>query len=83
MVPERLLFSSWEDLKNKLRPMVDGVVLRKGIKSSTYLPQVWEQLPDKEEFLTSLCVKGRMEADCWKDTSTEVYTYQAFVFEEE
>lgn len=82
-VPERLGFSSGEDLKNKLRPMVDGVVLKQGWRQSTYLPQVWEQLPEKEQFLSSLCRKGGMALDCWQDTSTEVSTYQAFVFEEE
>ncbi|MFH0867882.1 MAG: AmmeMemoRadiSam system protein B [Candidatus Woesearchaeota archaeon] len=82
-VPKELKFSSGEDLKNKLRPMTDGVVLKQGFQQSTYLPQVWEQLPDKEEFLTSLCIKGGMNPNCWQDTKTEVSTYQAFVFEEE
>jgi MEMO1 family protein len=82
-IPQKLDFSSSEDLKKKLRPMVDGVVLKQGWHQSTYLPQVWEQLPDKEEFLSSLCEKGGMESDCWKDKKTEVYTYQAFVFEEQ
>ena len=81
-VPQKLDFSSGEDLENKLRPIVDGVVLKRGFFQSTYLPQVWEQLPDKDLFLSNLCQKGGMSADCWKDTSTEVYTYQAFVFAE-
>lgn len=82
-VPQKLEFSSGEDLLNKLRPMVDGVVLKQGFKQSTYLPQVWANFQSKEEFLPSLCRKGGMSEDCWKDTSTEVFTYQAFVFEEE
>jgi len=81
-VPSRLEFSSGEDLLNRLRPMVDGVVLKQGIKQSTYLPQVWENFNSKEEFLPSLCMKGGMQVDCWKDISTEVHTYHAFVFEE-
>jgi len=81
-VPQRLEFSSGEDLKNKLKPNIDGVVLKKGFYQSTYLPQVWEQLSDKELFLSNLCMKGGMALNCWKDTSTEVYTYQTFVFEE-
>jgi len=81
-VPEKLEFKSGEDLLNKLRPMVDGVVLKQGYKQSTYLPQVWANFAKKEEFLPSLCRKGGMPIDCWKDTKTEVYTYQAFVFEE-
>lgn len=82
-VPQRLEFSSGKDLLNKLRPMVDGVVLKQGTHQSTYLPQVWANFNSKEEFLPSLCQKGGMPLDCWKDTNTEVFTYQAFVFEEE
>ncbi|RKX57842.1 MAG: hypothetical protein DRP29_07725 [Thermodesulfobacteriota bacterium] len=80
-VPQRLEFSSGDDLKNKLRPNIDGIVLKSGFHQSTYLPQVWEQIPNKESFLSNLCMKGGMAIDCWKDKSTEVYTYQAFVFD--
>ena len=79
-VPQRLEFSSGEDLKSKLKPKIDGIVLKKGFYQSTYLPQVWEQLSDKELFLSSLCRKAGLSSECWKDTSTQVYTYQAFVF---
>jgi AMMECR1 domain-containing protein len=50
--------------------------------SSTFLPQVWEQLPDKEQFLEYLCVKGGMPATAWKDPATNVEVYQAEVFGE-
>ncbi len=80
--PERLKFSSANELMNKLMPFVDGVVLRNGNRSSTFLPQVWEQLSSKEEFLSALCFKGGMHGTCWTSPSTEVYTYQAFVFSE-
>jgi len=80
--PEPMEFSSGEDLMSNLRPMVDGVVLKQGLKSSTYLPQVWENFQSKEQFLSSLCQKGGMSIDCWQDTNTEVLTYQAFVFSE-
>jgi len=82
-VPEKLPFESGEELKSKLRPLIDGVVLKQGFYQSTYLPQVWEQLPGKEQFLSSLCNKAGMDSNCWKDTKTEVFTYQADVFEEE
>ncbi|GAI80428.1 unnamed protein product, partial [marine sediment metagenome] len=81
-VPEKLSFSSGDDLLDKLRPSVDGVVLKQGFYQSTYLPQVWEQFSSKEQFLSSLCGKGGLDSDCWKDTKTEVLTYQADVFEE-
>lgn len=81
-VPEKLEFSSADDLKNKLVPLRDGVVLKSGWHGATFLPQVWEEIPDKEEFLANLCQKGGASRDCWKDTSTEVYTYHAQVFAE-
>lgn len=81
-VPQELEFSSGEELKQKLRKKVDGVILKRGFHQSTYLPQVWEQMPDKEQFLTRLCRKGGMNGDCWQNTNTKVLTYQAFVFSE-
>ena len=81
-VPYELEYSSPEELLGKLRPMVDGVVIKSGFHQSTYLPQVWEQLPDKEQFLSELCKKAGLERDCWKDSSAEVYVYQAEVFSE-
>ncbi|MFH1552222.1 MAG: AmmeMemoRadiSam system protein A [Candidatus Omnitrophota bacterium] len=64
--PEELGFSSPEDLLAKLKPFEDGVILITGYGSSTYLPQVWEQLPDKEEFLSRLCLKHGAPADYWR-----------------
>ncbi|MFC1480562.1 AmmeMemoRadiSam system protein A [Candidatus Omnitrophota bacterium] len=64
--PEELDFSSPEDLLAKLKPLEDGVILITGYGSSTYLPQVWEQLPEKEEFLSRLCLKHGAPADYWR-----------------
>ncbi len=80
--PEILEYKGGEDLKAKLKPGVHGVILSKGWRQSTFLPQVWEQLPETESFLTHLCQKGQMGSDCWKDPDTVVKTYEAFYFEE-
>lgn len=81
--PAPLSYASAADLLAKLKPNVHGVVLRQGYNQSTFLPQVWEQLPDKEEFLEHLCRKGGMAADAWRDPGRmTVETYQAFVFGE-
>ena len=82
-IPQRLCFSSGEDLKSKLKPRIDGVILKRGFRQSTYIPQVWNSFTDKEEFLSSLCMKGGMRPNSWKDTSTEVYTYEGIYFSEE
>ncbi|RPI53238.1 MAG: AmmeMemoRadiSam system protein A, partial [Deltaproteobacteria bacterium] len=81
-VPERLDFKDGNDLKRQLRPNVHGVILSRGMHRSTFLPQVWEQLPDKELFLEQLCLKGGMPSTAWEDPSTNVEVYQAEVFGE-
>ncbi len=78
--PQPLEFASYEDLLDKLTPLEDGVVISYGFHKSTYLPQVWEQLPNKEEFLTSLCKKSGAPGDCWKKENVKIETYQAQVF---
>ena len=70
------------DLAAKLRPNVDGVILRKGEKGATFLPQVWEQLPDIEDFLANLCRKAGLRPDAWKKERLKILTYQVQCFEE-
>ncbi|MEW5881820.1 MAG: AmmeMemoRadiSam system protein B [Pseudomonadota bacterium] len=50
-----------------LRPHVDGVVFEFGARRSTFLPQVWEALPDPREFLAQLKRKAGLPADFWSD----------------
>jgi hypothetical protein len=82
-VPEELCFEDGEDLKRQLDPLVHGVILSRGMHRSTFLPQVWKQLPDKEQFLEHLCLKGGMSPKAWQDPETTVEVYQAEVFGEE
>jgi AmmeMemoRadiSam system protein A len=81
-VPKRMELKNRSEILDHLVPGRDGVILRNGRLQATYLPQVWEHFPDKESFLDYLCQKGSMLAGCWKDPSTEIYTYQAEVFHE-
>jgi len=80
--PRPFAFSSPEDLRDRLRPRVDGVILHSRWGSSTFLPQVWEDLPDREEFLGHLCRKHGAPEGCWRDPDLRVETYQAIVFSE-
>ena len=81
--PKPLAYTDSKDLLKKLRPGIDGVIIREGYAGSTFLPQVWEQLPDKEEFLAHLCMKAGLGNDEWKKGKLEVQTYQVQYFEEE
>ncbi|HNY65105.1 MAG TPA: AmmeMemoRadiSam system protein A [Deltaproteobacteria bacterium] len=81
--PEPLDYSGPSDLLNRLRPGIDGVIIRSGLHAATFLPQVWDQLPDKEDFLDHLCLKAGLPARAWKRGDLEVLTYQVQHFEEE
>lgn len=65
--PEPVSFSSETDLLQQLRPGIDGVVLQEGQRRGTFLPQVWESLPDPVDFLRHLKQKAGLPADYWSD----------------
>ncbi len=79
-VPEPLAFASPEDLLARLQAHRDGVVLKIGERGATFLPQVWQQLPDKTEFLNHLAVKAGCAPSAWrgKDVSVSIYHVEAF-----
>jgi AmmeMemoRadiSam system protein A len=81
--PQPLYYQEASDLLKKLRPNIDGVILRKGPASATFLPQVWEQLPQPRDFLTHLCLKAGLASDAWQHSDLEVSTYQVQYFEEQ
>lgn len=81
-VPEKLFYSDVQDLLARLVPFQDGVIVQKGYHRATFLPQVWEQLPDPESFLTQLCLKARLDAHAWQAGDLTVSTYQVQSFTE-
>jgi AmmeMemoRadiSam system protein A len=62
---QALAFSSEADALGQLQPGIDGVVFEFGTLRSTFLPQVWEQLPDPDEFMAHLKRKAGLHADFW------------------
>jgi len=81
-VPERLDFKDAADLTARLRPNVDGVILSSGWNRATFLPQVWEQLPDERAFLSHLCRKAGLSGTCWQKGDIRIEVYQAEYFSE-
>lgn len=81
--PQPFKYSSPQDLVNGLRPGVDGVILKKGMAQSTFLPQVWEQLPKPEAFLNNLCLKAGLPQEAWEQGDVEIMTYQVQSFAEQ
>ena len=60
-----MVFANEEAALDQLRPGVDGVVFEYGHYRSTYLPQVWEQLPTPEAFMSQLKRKAGLPGDFW------------------
>lgn len=64
---EPLAFDSEADALAQLRPGVDGVLLEYGALRSTFLPQVWEQLPGPRDFMSQLKRKAGLPGDFWHE----------------
>jgi AmmeMemoRadiSam system protein A len=83
LTPETALeFRSGDDLLRQLRPGTDGVVLRVGEKLGTFLPQVWEEVPVREQFMEHLARKAGLGPDDWRRADARVSVYQAVHFTE-
>ncbi len=80
--PVPLHYEKPEELPGLLRPGVDGVILRDGFYRATFLPQVWEKLPDPAEFLSHLCQKMGAPPGLWRRKILQVFTYQVEEFHE-
>jgi AmmeMemoRadiSam system protein A len=80
--PVPLDYKDGADLAARLRPNIDGVIISQGRARATFLPQVWEQLPEPADFLAHLCRKAGLPMDAWQDGSLAVSTYQVQCFSE-
>ncbi|NCN07508.1 AmmeMemoRadiSam system protein A [Candidatus Falkowbacteria bacterium] len=58
----------------------DGVLIRRGSNSATYLPNVWSSFKDKQEFLNSLCLKANIDSKPYDDGKIDFWTYKAIFF---
>lgn len=79
--PEPLAVTSRQDLLDVLRPGVDGLLIEDKQNRSTFLPQVWEQLQEPEEFLSHLLLKAGLAADHWS-ARLRCSRYQCIKFSE-
>lgn len=80
--PVPLHYDSPADLATLLKPHIDGVILKDGYRRATFLPQVWEQLPEPGMFLAHLCQKMGAAPDLWRHKVLEVSIYHVEEFSE-
>lgn len=80
--PEAMSFTREQEVLDKLRPGIDGVILEYGIHRATFLPQVWQQLPFTSIFMAHLKQKAGLPPDFWND-DVQIATYQVEKFAEQ
>jgi len=78
---EPIVFTDRADALRQLRPGVDGVILDAGWHRATFLPQVWDELPDPDEFLRHLLAKADLPPDRW-DATIRLARYGVTAFAE-
>lgn len=79
---QQLEYENYDDLERELFSRKEGVILRDGARRATFLPQVWEKLPNPAMFLNSLCMKMGLAPDSWRQRKMEVWLYQVEEFHE-
>ena len=77
--PVPISFASEEDLVKQIRPGVDGLILEYGYNRGTFLPSVWEQLPDAKDFFQQLKGKAGLPANWWSDDAN-ISRYETLKF---
>ena len=80
--PVPLDYKDADDLLSKLRPHVDGVLIKDGLRRATFLPQVWKKIPDPSEFMDDLCYKMGAAHHHWRNKHLDVFIYQVEEFHE-
>lgn len=76
-----IVFHDQLDVELQLRPGHDGLILRDQGKAGTFLPMVWDKLPDPHAFVQALKVKAGLPPDHWSD-SLEIDLFHAETFAE-
>ena len=79
--PKKIDFTDEEDLLSKMVPNIDGIIIKDGRYQAVYLPVVWEQLPDKREFLNSLKMKAGLLPNHFSKTF-EAYRFESIYIKE-
>ena len=81
--PKLILTRKPEEYLKKIMPKRDGLILKRGPFQGLFLPQVWEQIPDKVKFLEHLGQKAGLMPDAWAEPDSEIYRFRVQAFEEE
>ncbi|MFH0832727.1 MAG: AmmeMemoRadiSam system protein A [Candidatus Aenigmatarchaeota archaeon] len=79
--PEMIMVNRPEEYLEKITKE-DGLIIRYGPYEGLFLPQVWEQIPGKKDFLDNLCIKAGLTTDMWLDPRAKIYKFSALIISE-
>jgi len=80
--PKRINYDDNDDLLKKIIPKKYGLILQSNLHQATFLPQVWDEIVKKEDFLTNLALKAGLSPGAWKDPGIEFFYYTVEKFSE-
>ena len=78
---EKINYKDEQDLLSQLLPQVDGLVIRDGDRQGLFLPSVWEQIPERKDFLNNLKLKAGMSPSFWSN-DIKVYRFRTVEIKE-
>lgn len=81
-LPKKLSFKNLNDLIKSLSETKPGVIIQRGINKATFLPQVWDELAEPEEFLSDLCLKAGLDSKDWQSKKIVISSYSVEAFKE-
>lgn len=80
--PRVIKVASPEEYLAKITPGKDGLIIEREWNRGLFLPQVWNEIKDKKQFLEHLCQKAGLEPDEWKSEGTKLYRFRVQIFKE-
>ncbi len=81
-IPQKVSYTNIDELREIIKPFKHGVILKLSGRQATFLPQVWEQIPDFELFFEHLCQKAGLPDNCLA-YHPEIYIYEVQKIEED
>jgi AmmeMemoRadiSam system protein A len=72
----QIFYRDIDDLKSRIRPNIDGIILKLGSCQATFLPQVWKDIPSFDSFFSHLCKKACIDTTNCLDRYPTIFTYR-------
>ena len=76
------IYDNTDELLDKIKSGKHGVIVQKDFAQATFLPQVWRDIPSKNDFMNALCRKAGLDEKAWHEPDIEIFYYEIENFSE-